>query len=73
MVQKACDDGEGLVELGKTGPKHDVHGTQDQSIEEEDRNYSQKMSIVGGYQGDLANLSTSMHCFAETGVSLELK
>jgi len=72
MVQKACDYEDGPVELGKTGPKHDVHGTQYQLIEEEDRNYSQKMFIVGGYQGD-AILLTSTHGFPEIRVSLKLK
>jgi hypothetical protein len=38
MVRKVCDDERELVELGRRGRKHDVHGTQDQLIEKQDQN-----------------------------------
>lgn len=30
MAQSVCDDGMGLVELGRTGQIHDAHETRDQ-------------------------------------------
>lgn len=67
MVRKVCDDEKELVELGKTGRKHDVPGTQDQLIERYDQNCINAIELGQYLEDDFANLLDSRKdCLSNT-------